>query len=349
MSNDNESFSTKIDPLSESEQAALRAHSGKADLVFEPPGAEKEGDSQTAEIVKTLDEHERQILEVASSFPDAGPQTQGWRHAREVIDNFRPVPWFIWRISNYVLRVPGKTNKLSEGFVMGLRRLLFAAASDKILGTGTKVNDLRKALSIVPHDAVAAVSVIHGVSRRLANHDFERIWRPILEDAILRAHIGCFVGERDEAFGLGRGMLAGFAGRAGLAILISCGELEQAKEALESLAAGEEISEVGYKVYKCDPLQVSAMLLSASGCGRDAAFGTVAFAASAPLNVVQNDEQKKWLAAFVICENLRTGRVGKIEEQYWEILGFHSKQERKDLVDTVKIIARKGHGWGWLS
>ena len=46
---------------------------------------------------------------------------------------------------------------------------------------------------ILPSDVVAASSVIHAVCRRLGTRQFERIWRPILDDAILRARIGYLV------------------------------------------------------------------------------------------------------------------------------------------------------------
>lgn len=319
--------------------------SGLAGLVVEPE-ASAEKDSFEIELERTLKQTENEVLGLKNviSGPD---QTVSWQKAREVVQAFRPVPWFIWRISNYVLGTPGQMNSLNEGFVLGLRRLLFAAASDPILGSGDKVNDLRKALKIVPPDVIAAVSVIHGVCRRLATRQFERIWRPILEDAILRCQIGWNVGSFQGSFGSGRGMLAGFASRSGLAILLSTGDLDQARKALESLASGKEISEVGLQIYQCDPLQVSAMMLSAAGCGRDASFGTVSYAFKDTEKVVENDEQLRWLAAFSVTENIRMGKVDSVPAKFWEVLGI-SESGKKDLLDITKRIIRRGHGWNWI-
>lgn len=275
-------------------------------------------------------------------------ETRSWSMARTVIQKFQPVPWFIWRLSNYVLGNPGQINNINEGFVMGLRRLLFATASDSTLGSGQKVNDVRKALKVLSADVVAATSVIHAICRRLSTKEFERIWRPILEDAILRAHIGSILGQYDSTFGQGRGMLAGFSSRAGLAILLSSGDLEQAREALELLATGKEIADVGFKVYQCNPLQVSAMMLSAAGCGRDAAFGTVSYAYQDGTNVVENKEQLKWLAAFTITESIRAGKLDEMDPSLWESLSLNDEQTRQGILDATKKVIRRGHGWGWL-
>jgi hypothetical protein len=273
---------------------------------------------------------------------------ESWTKARELVQTLRPVPWFIWRLSNYVFSSPGQTKTLTDGGLIGLRRLVFAAASDPFLGTGRKVNSIHRAIDILSPDVIAAVAVIHGVCRRLAVCQFERIWRPILDDAILRAQIGFLVGERNPSFGAGRGMLAGFAGRSGLALLIATGELEQARRALEMLAAGSEISTVGEKVYGVQPLQVSAMVLSAAGCGRDAAFGTVRYATPTLGRGEADSEQFRWLSAFTITECIRTNRVHQVGDEYWEALGYMIGQDRGDLVAVTETMLCKGHTLPWI-
>ncbi len=306
----------------------------------------KEGkDNFSIEVENTLKQTEQAVIDQIKN----PAETKSWTTAREVVTNFQPVPWFIWRISNFILGTPGQIHQVNEGFVLGLRRLLFATASDATIGSGEKVNDVKKALKILQHDVIAAVAVIHAVCRRLSTREFERIWRPILEDAILRSQIGSLIGAHDKSFGQGRGMLAGFSSRAGLAILLSSGELEQARQALELLATGKEISEVGQEVYKCNPLQVSAMMLSASGCGRDAAFGTVSYAYQDSSRKVENSEQLKWLAAFTIAENIRTGKADQIENEHWEVLNLSQDSVKEEILSQSKKIIRRGHEWSWLT
>lgn len=327
--------------------------SPSAELVVEPETPPAETDSFAQELERTLRETEQAVIGLEGSESDA-VQGKSWQKARALVAEFRPVPLFIWRLSNFVLGKPGVINKASEGLVFGLRRLLFAAASDPVLGVGRKVNDVRSALDVLPADVVAACAVIHAISRRLPSKQFERIWRPILDDAVLRAQIGLYVGREDPSFGAGRGMLAGFAGRCGLAMLISSGELDQARKALEMLATGAEIKNVGLALYGCDPLQISAMTLSASGCGRDAAFGTVSYSsaggsssgdkiASAPTS------QKAWYAAFFITEHIRTGRSEKISSEIWDLLGISDDTVRASITEKSKLALRRGHGWNWLA
>ncbi|MDC0357633.1 hypothetical protein OAO01_02375 [Oligoflexia bacterium] len=315
------------------------------DLVSEPE-VSPDTDDFERQLQKTLKETEEAVLQntKVELTPD---QAKSWQSARTIINDFRPVPWFIWRLSNFVFSKPGQEAEISEGLVFGLRRLMFAVASDQVLGAGTKINNVRKALQVVPCDVVAAVSVIHAVCRRLSSKAHDRIWRPILDDALLRARIGLEVGAQDPSFGPGRGMLAGFAGRCGLVILISTGELEEARTALEMLATGSEIRDVGNLIYKCDPLQVSAMTLSAAGCGRDAAFGTVSYALRHSAELVASAEQLKWLSAFAITEGVRAGRASEVPQQFWEQLGF-SEKDREEIAVSSKRLVRRGHGWNWI-
>ena len=109
-------------------------------------------------------------------------QAQGWLIARRKVENFRPLPWFLWRLSLSVFSKAVGAAEINEGMVLGLRRLLFAAASDPVLGVGTKVNSVKKSLSILPADVVAAVSIVHSICRRMNSYGHESIWKPILDD-----------------------------------------------------------------------------------------------------------------------------------------------------------------------
>ena len=114
------------------------------------------------------------------------------------------------------------------------------------------------------------------------------------------------------------------------------------------LATGTDIAVVGISVYGCDPLQVSAMTLSASGCGRDAAYGTVGYAVIRSGEIVENPVQMGWLSAFAVVEMVRIGKHRDIDIRYWEALGFNLGQDRGDLIDMVKTMVRRGHTLSWI-
>ncbi len=315
-----------------------------SDLVSEP--SEPVADSFTQELEKSLSETEAEAVRVAGDSEDH--QAATWAVARQMVQRFQPVPWFIWRLNNFVLGRPGEVNPVSEGLVLGLRRLLFAAASDPFFTDRSKVNNLKVALEVLPSDVIAAVSVIHAICRRLAACQFERIWRPVLDDALLRAQIGYLVGSKNPSFGGGRGMLAGFAGRSGLTVLIAGGDLDQARRALELLATGADIGQVGLTIYGCDPLQVSAMILSASGCGRDAASGTVGYAVNSHSIVADTPAQLNWFAAFSIVELSRMGRDSEIDIGLWNALGYNLGDDRGKFIDRTKTMIRRGHTLSWI-
>ncbi len=328
--------------MSESNEPMFPRRGGLVEQNKNDPEEEK----LSKQIGVSLDETELRVRQLLS---DQQAQMDSWHLAREIVENFKPVPWFIWRLANYVLLKPGRINEVPEGMLLGLRRLLFAAASDPILGAGKPVNEVRRAMSILSSDVIATVAVMHSICRRLATKDFKRIWHPILEDALLRAEIGFLVGSRHPSFGGGRGMLAGFSGRVGLAVTIASGSVDNARDALEGLASGGDIGQVGMGIYGCDPLQVSAMLLSASGCGRDAAWGTVGYAARNLVAGTDNDEQRLWLSAFSICELVRLGRSAEIAEETWNALNFTSDADRDQITQYAQKLVRQGTSWSWLS
>lgn len=317
----------------------------KAALIVDSEAPSDDDGSYNETLGKTLLSTEQEVLRI----DDGGSvELAAWQTARTIVEKFKPVPFFIWRLSSHVIGKSGHIEPITESLMFGMRRLLFAIASDELLGEGQKINSVREALKVVKPDVVAGVSVIHSICRRMQKCAFDRMWRAIIDDAVVRARIGHYVGSKVKDFGSGRGMLAGFAGRSGLALLIASADLEHAQDALEKLAAGGEIREVGKKVYNCDPLQVGAMVLSASGCNRDAAFGIVSFASKNPLTMVTSDEQLKWLAAFTITEKIRAGKPHEIDEKLWSALGFNSNEEKEELSAISKTIVRMGHGWGWM-
>jgi hypothetical protein len=316
---------------------------------LEAPGAARAEQTQyTEEVQRALAETENALSGFAGIADGASVHPGTWQRARQIVEDFRPVPWFIWRISNFVFGTPGEIRVIPEGLVFGLRRLLFAAASDSLLGGSEKVTDVATAMRVLPSDVIAAASVIHALCRKLASKHLERMWRPILDDSLIRAQIGHRVGAQNPNFGAGRGMLAGFAGRVGFAILLATGDEQQAQAAMEKLAVGVSARDVGVSIYGCDPIQVSAMTLSAAGCGRDCAFGMVSYAIDRPGCCLANQDQAHWLAAFAITENVRLNTTQQLGEDTWEFLNFLKLEERTALIDQAKNHIRRGHGWQWM-
>jgi hypothetical protein len=92
------------------------------------------------------------------------------------------------------------------------------------------------------------------------------------------------------------------------------------------------------------------MTLSASGCGKDAAIGTISYAASYNGDVLgaESFEQKQWLAAFTITDCVRTSKMNEIPEEHWKLLGFYNDNDKEELSELVKLLVRRGHGWDWM-
>jgi len=277
-----------------------------------------------------------------------GVAAGSWEVAGNIVRNFRPVPWILWKV---VRSVFGKSSQIGkpDSIVFDIvHPLVVQAARDKSLGGAEDAMSLslEKAVQLTGTDTAAALCLMHGVCRRISSTLSERIWRPILDDALLRAQIGMFVGGNLERFGRGRGMLAGFSGRSGLAIQIASGDMNKAQRTLEGLAAGMAMRDVGMTIYGCDPLQVSAMTLAAAGVSSDAAIGTASYSTEGK-NIPPSSTQFLWLSAFAIAERLRMGDVDRVENRYWDAFDLNQAR-RGELKQKVQQLQRKGHHWGWV-
>ena len=300
-----------------------------------------------------LAEGEEKPLEVAEE-PEVvvAPEGQNWRIAADIVNGFRPVPRLLWTMIHGVYGRAGEIGSPEALSFSTISPLMYRAALDKTLGRvesdpPPSRRSLEEAVQILGSDVAGSVCFVHSVCRRVSKALAERVSRPILDDALLRAHIGFFVGKLSPECGPGSGMLAGFAGRCGLAIQIAWGNEMQGQKALTGMASGENMSEVCAKVYGCDPLEVAALALIAGGCSRDIAFGISAYNVRNK-QIVPGTEQYRWLALFSIIEKLRMGRGEEVTEENWKELGYDTTS-RADLNQTIDTIQRRGHGWSWLT
>ncbi len=313
-------------------------------LIVEPESS-ADAEELKSQLEDSYQQTRQDLISVCGKVSEQ--ETTSLNLAAEIVTSFKPVPWFIWRLTNFVFS-PGAKRDLPEGFVLGLRRLLFATASDELFGSGEKVNSLKQSLQILSPEMVGSVSAIHAICRKLSSKGLERFWRPALDEALLRSRIGYLTGLHQTDFGGGRGFLAGFVGRVGLAILIASGDEERAQAMFEDLSLGNDLGEVGKQIYGCHPLHVGGMLLSAIGCGGNACFGLVAFLSATPLEIISNFEQRQWLASLTIIEAIRNGAIDQVAQDHWEVLNLDNRERRDHIVNVSRPYVRVDHGLHWL-
>jgi len=293
-----------------------------------------------------LQADEIQIAADALAKAHAGARNS-WDKANRLVRDFRPVASYLWRIVHAVL---GKNEKLGKPDPIAfdaMTPLMRMASGDKTLsGNTSEAASLEESLKRIGLDTAAAVCVMHGVCRRVGHATVERIWRPIIDDALLRAHIGFLVGSKAPQFGKGRGLLAGFCGRAGLAVQIASSDAKVSQRALEGLAAGMDIRVVGLKTFGCDPLQVAAMMLASAGVSTEAAIGVASFSDDGR-GVPTKGMQFLWLSTFAIVEYLRIDEPERIEPAYWKALGI-DPGHKGEIIAEVSKLQKKGHRWDWI-
>ena len=325
------------------DSVAAQSQRGRG-LIVEPESS-SDAEELNTRINDSLEQSRQDLIAVCGKVSEK--ETASWQLASEIVTNFKSVPWFIWRLTNFVFAT-GVKRDLPEGFVLGLRRLLFATASDELFGSGEKVNSLKESLKILSPEMVASVSAAHALCRKLSSMGLERFWRPALDEALLRSRIGYLTGLNQADFGGGRGMLTGFVSQVGLAILIASADEERAQAVFEDVSVGLDVGEVCRQLYGCHPLHVGGMLLSALGCGGNACFGLVAALSSTPLEIVSNFEQRQWLASLTIIEAIRKGVVDDVKQEHWEALSLDSRECRDHIIKVSRPYIRIDHGLHWL-
>jgi hypothetical protein len=300
------------------------------------------------QIALSLEATEQDIRELAHSrhsFESDASLAQ----ARKIVSAFRPVPQILWRLCSYAIGRPGHINNLTVGHVFGLKKLIVSIGRDPILGLGRSKVSTNEVVALVGSDIIAAASVIFAVSRRLQGMPLAKIWEPMFDEALLRANLGFCVGQMSEHFGIGRAMLAGFAGRIGMVVLLASGDESQAMRAVAALARRADLRETAHNVYGCDPAHVSAMVLSAAGCSRDAIVGVGAFGLPKKAQTGLDPHSTLWLSGLRIIEHVLRPSSYPIDEATWLSLGFDEVSERDELSSIARSLQRSGHAWSWLA
>lgn len=278
-----------------------------------------------------------------------GTVSTSWNVSASIVKKVKPVPWLFWIMIRSVYGKSGEVKDVDPMTFSLVENLLKRALKDPDLCASDQLIEnanLTKTVDILGSDLAASLCFVHSVSRRVSVGLNERVFRAIMDDALLRARLGVMLGQEVPLYGIGRCLLAGFAGRSGLAVQLASGSEDQARIALSGLATGKDIGKVCMDVYGCYPLQVAALSLVSGGCSRDIALGISAFSLPSE-EIIPGSEQYKWLSIFSVLEHLRLNSMDQIPEDYWKSMGMNENQ-RKNLEQKTQQIFRKGHGFSWI-
>ncbi len=279
-----------------------------------------------------------------------GGSSPGWDIAHKVVTKVRPIPWIFWTMIRSAYGRAGVDYLSVDPVNFSVVENMIFRARYELEITKNPDSKLKRnfteSVNILGADTVAAFCFIHALTKRVSNQLSDRIFKAIIEDAFIRARLGLVLSDFSNIIRPGMGLIAGFAGRAGLAVLLSSGKEEQAKRALNGLATGKDITQMGFEVYGCDPLQVAALSLIAGGCHSDIAIGISLFSGKRDDSTL-DDEKSLWLATFSAIEHMRIGKFDNISPEILSRLGI-IESDIPNLLTSIQLVFRQGHGLGWL-
>ena len=279
-------------------------------------------------------------LLTSKQTPGTTDQAPIIERSREFIQGLSVVFSSTWNFARGAIK-DAPLNSLEPGFLTSHRRLLFAIASDQVLGSGDRVSNLAQATEIISSDLVAAIAQSYSVRKLLACGSHERIWRPVYEEALLRGRIAMDFAGRSGKISRGGAFAAGFATRVGAALLIAFGTVDQGRQYLELIASGADVREVTRSIYRVDSLFAGALMLAGSGWGAESV--------GVALSTEAGKETAIWAAIARIVERSRAGAEKGIGEETWRILGFNEPAGRNQIVMHVADIVRRWKPWAWLA
>jgi hypothetical protein len=304
---------------------------------------------------ESVDEHldgdsSNQDRMLSGVSPDTiGKSSPSWIKAAEIIKKVRPVPWAFWVLIRSVWGVKNaeKVDLDSSHFTV-VEQLVLRAVMDEelVLAPCKRKGQFSDSFKSLGAATTASLCYIHAICKRVSIGLPERVYKALIEDALLRARLGVVLSQFSPRVSIGAGILVGFSGRAGLAIQLASGTEVQASEALKSMATGQDIGDTGMSIYGCDPLQVGALAMIAGGCNKAIASGISAFGDNRE-EVLIGSEQYDWMLIFSFIEKLRIGKLDQISESDFEYLAINS-DDKKELQSKAKQVFRMGHNFDWL-
>lgn len=270
-------------------------------------------------------------------------EATSWERAVSIVKNCQPIPWYLRDLGAAVAQ---EVTELPQDLLIPFRRLLFAAASDGVLGDDRRVNTLSDACTVLTSDRIWSISLIHSAVQGILAYPHQRFWRQFLEEALLDVYIGIALGALRDDFGVGRGMLAGFAGRFGLVVAMAGGTVEQARALTEKIAKGASSRSGGRRVYNCEALQISGLIYHLGGAPEKVLLGI--FGALGE-EVELADESAYWRSAVRLIGAVRDSDIDldKLAVDR-ELFGLGEQEAWSSFRTRSQQIVRLGLPWPWM-
>lgn len=217
--------------------------------------------------------------------------------------------------------------------VADYRRILMAISSDTMLGVGGEpIKDARRATLLVRSELLGACIILRQIVAGLNGRQFEAAWKPYVEEAVIRARLGCIVSAATPAVSKASSILCTALPYLGVALQVAAGDAEQKDRFLRKLSQGDELFGAIKQIYACDPTNEILALLSDWGIAEEViSSGLVRGDVGNLLNLV---------------DALRHETIKIEDKKHLLILGITASED--SLVIAARAAIREGYRWNWL-
>lgn len=187
-------------------------------------------------------------------------------------------------------------------------RCLLRAAHIQHAADQIEVTELEAAVDVLGVKASAVILAINCICERtLDTGPSARIWAPLFKEMMTEIEIGYHFGLSFDRVGHEQGMIVGFSRLAGLAVLL--GHYPKQFGSWYGATAGHGTSQQALDAFRCEPYQVSSMLMQHLGLGTEVALATASTLGDIHASIVEvKPAIATWRATYRWVHALKDGK-----------------------------------------
>src|SRR5690606_24798089 len=135
-----------------------------------------------------------------------GDVSPTWVIATDIVKKVRPVPWAFWVLIRSVWgeKNPDKIS-IDSSRSTGVESLILKAVEDKelLIAPLVKTTQYAECFRALGPQTIASLCFIHAVCKRVSLGLQERVFKAIIEDALLRARLGVVLSQFSPKLSIG--------------------------------------------------------------------------------------------------------------------------------------------------
>lgn len=234
-------------------------------------------------------------------------------------------------------------------------RCLLRAANIEVTGDQISAVDLQNAVETLGVKTSAIMLAINSICECALNSGpSNRVWAPLFKEMMSEIEMGYHFGTNVKRVGHERGMLVGFSRLGGFAVLMTRFPKAFADWYISTKGTGD--SAHALRAFRCEPYQVSSVLMQHLGLGSQVAVATASMVGGINHEVFEvSPEMSSWTATYKWLHALKRGELAPqceharnaFEELRIERVDGETPEHLNLLFRQIAELRNDSSSWTW--